>query len=300
MPTTAVSPRALILLFVLTILWGTNWPLFPLAMREVSVWTFRAITVLGAAAILIAVARFRGMSLLVPRPLWPTLIAASYSNLLIWNIATAYSSIMIPSGQSAMLAYTMPLWTAMISVLVLGHRLTGRLVLALALGACAVVFLMIPNFAAYANAPAGVALGLLAGLGWAVGTLVMKRRPIDVPVTVFTAWQLIVCGLPILIFALILGDRQWYWPSWPSVAVIAYITVVPMALGNVLWFSIVGLLPANLAGLSAIMVPVVAMLTGAVMHGEPLGPRQWLAMTFSVAALSLALFKPADPKKLAQ
>ena len=74
--------------------------------------------------------------------------------------------------------------------------------LALALGVCAVVFLMIPNFAAYANAPAGVALGLLAGLGWAVGTLVMKRRPIDVPVTVFTAWQLIVCGIPILIFAL--------------------------------------------------------------------------------------------------
>ena len=296
MSASSVSPRALFLLFVLTILWGTNWPLFPLAMREVSVWAFRSISVLGAAAILLSVARFRGQPLSVPRSLWPTLFAASYSNLLIWNIATAYSSIMIPSGQSAMLAYTMPLWTAMISVLILGQRLTGRLLLALLLGGFAVVLLMVPNFAAYANAPAGVALGLLAGLGWAVGTLVMKRRTIDVPVTVFTAWQLIVCGVPILMFALILGDRQWYWPSWTSVAVIAYITVVPMALGNVLWFSIVGLLPANLAGLSAIMVPVVAMLTGALLHGEPLGPRQWTAMIFSVAALSLALFKPAEPK----
>ncbi len=293
MATSAVSPRALALLLVLTILWGTNWPLFPLAMREVSVWTFRSVSVLGAALILLLVAYLRGQSLKVPRELWPTLLAASYSNLLIWNIATAYSSIMIPSGQSAMLAYTMPLWTALISVLVLGQRLTRRLLLALLLGAFAVVLLMVPNFAAYADAPAGVALGLLAGLGWAVGTLVMKRRTIDVPVTVFTAWQMIVCGIPILLFALALGDRQWFWPTGPSLAVIAYITVIPMALGNVLWFSIVGLLPANLAGLSAIMVPVVAMLTGAFMHGEPLGARQWLAMLFSVGALSLALFKPA-------
>jgi drug/metabolite transporter (DMT)-like permease len=59
------------------------------------------------------------------------------------------------------------------------------------------------------------------------------------------------------------------------------------------WFSIVGLLPANVAGLSSIMVPVVAMVSGAIVHGEPLGPLQWLAIAFTVAALSLALLRPA-------
>lgn len=289
----AVSSRALILLFFLTILWGTNWPLFPLAMKEVSVWTFRAVSVLGATAILFMVARARGQSLQVPRELWPTLVIASYSNLLIWNIATAYSSILIPSGQSAMLAYTMPLWSALISVLVLGERLTPRLMLALALGAGAVVLLMAPSFSAYAQAPLGVALGLFAGLGWAVGTLVLKRHTIKVPVTVFTAWQMLVCGVPIALAAIVLADRPWTLPSGPSIAVIAYITIVPMAIGNVLWFSIVGLLPANIAGLSAILVPVVAMITGAALHGEPLGLRQWCAMILSIGALSLALLRPA-------
>jgi drug/metabolite transporter (DMT)-like permease len=56
----------------------------------------------------------------------------------------------------------------------------------------------------------------------------------------------------------------------------------------------VGLLPANVAGLSAIMVPVVAMISGAIVHGEPLGALQWLAIALTVAALSLALLKPAD------
>ena len=294
MPTTTFPRRAPLLLLLLTILWGTNWPLFPLAMREVSVWSFRSVSVLGAAAILLAVARARGQSLAVPRELWPTLVVASFSNLLIWNIATAYASILIPSGQASMLAYTMPLWSALISMLFLGERLTARLTFALLLGSAGVGLLMAPNFQAYAKAPVGVLLGLLAGLGWAVGTLVLKRRAITVPVTVFTGWQLLVCGIPILLVTLAQPGHSWSLPSAASIAVIAYITIIPMALGNVLWFSIVGLLPANVAGLSAIMVPVVAMVTGAWIHGEPLGPGEWLAMALSVAALWLAVVKPAQ------
>ena len=52
------------------------------------------------------------------------------------------------------------------------------------------------------------------------------------------------------------------------------------------------LLPANVAGLSSIMVPVVAMVSGAIVHGEPLGALQLVAMACSVGALSLALLKP--------
>jgi drug/metabolite transporter (DMT)-like permease len=44
------------------------------------------------------------------------------------------------------------------------------------------------------------------------------------------------------------------------------------------------------------MVPVVAMISGAIVHGEPLGPLQWLAMLCSASALSLALLRPAGPK----
>jgi drug/metabolite transporter (DMT)-like permease len=60
-----------------------------------------------------------------------------------------------------------------------------------------------------------------------------------------------------------------------------------MGIGNVAWFAIIGLLPANVAGLSSIMVPVVAMISGAIVHGEPLGVLQWLAIACCVAALSL-------------
>ena len=293
MTASAVPRRALILLAILTLVWGTNWPLFPYAVREVSVWTFRAIAVFVAGVAVLIVARLRGQSLAIPRRHWPTIGTATCFYLVLWNIASTYAAILIPSGQAAVLGFTMPLWAALISWAVLGERLSGRLALAVLLGGAAVTLLMLPNFANYARAPLGLALGLLAGLGWAIGTLILKRGKVEVSAMVLTGWQLLFTAVPTTIGALILGDGHWFMPSWQSIAVIAYIALVPMCIGNVCWFAIVGLLPTNVAGLSSILVPVVAMISGAVVHGEPLGAMQWLAMLCCVAALSLALLKPA-------
>jgi drug/metabolite transporter (DMT)-like permease len=60
------------------------------------------------------------------------------------------------------------------------------MLLAIGLGAAAVLLLMARSFEAYAQAPLGFGLGLLAGLGWAVGTLILKHKHVDVPATVLT------------------------------------------------------------------------------------------------------------------
>jgi drug/metabolite transporter (DMT)-like permease len=288
-----IPPRALVLLPILWLVWGTNWPLFPLATREVSVWTFRAVSVFFAGAALLVAARAMGQTLAIPRKYWRTITVATFFYLVVWNIASTYSALLIPSGQSAVLGFTMPLWSALISWAVLGERLGRRLVLAIGLGAAAVTLLMWKSFAAYAQAPLGLALGLAAGIGWAIGTLILQRGRVQVPATVLTGWQLLITALPITIGAFVFGDHQWFVPSWTSIGLIAYITLVPMCIGNLCWFSIVGLVPAHVAGLSSILVPVVAMVSGALMHGEPLGPVQWLAMVCSAAAMWLALFRPA-------
>jgi drug/metabolite transporter (DMT)-like permease len=288
-----VPPRALAMLVVLTLVWGTNWPLFPLALQEISVWTFRSITAPVSGLILLAVARLRGMPMTIPREHWPTIGLASFCYLVVWNICSTYSALLIPSGQAAVLGYTMPLWSALLSWALLGERMSRRLLLALALGMAAVALLMVPSFGAYANAPAGLALGLLAGLGWAVGTLILKRRRIDVPVTVLTGWQMLVVTVPVCMVALVTGTREWFVPSTQSIALIVYITLVPLCIGNVCWFSIVTLLPASVAGLSVIAVPMVAMVSGAWLLGEPLGPLQLAAMALCAASLGLALLRPA-------
>jgi drug/metabolite transporter (DMT)-like permease len=290
--TSAVPARALLLLGILTLVWGTNWPLFPLAVKEVSVWTFRAVALLIAGPLLLAVARARGLSLVVPRQHWRTLALATLFYLVLWNIASAYAAVLIPSGQAAILGFTMPLWLALISWAVLGEPMSRRMLAAIGLGALAVGLLMVAGIDAYRLAPLGFFLGLLAGLGWAIGTLILKRKPIDCPALVLTGWQLIGAAIPTTLGALVLGQGPWFWPSWTTVAVIGYIALIPMSIGNLAWFAIVGMLPANLAGLSSILVPVVAMISGAVVHGEPLGLLQWGAVVCCVGGLSLALVRP--------
>ena len=291
----SIPPRALALLAVLTLVWGTNWTLFPLAVQEVSVWTFRALALPVAGLTLLMVARLRGLSLRIERRDRPTVLAASLAYLVVWNIASTYAAVMIPSGQAAVLGFTMPLWAAVISTAFLGERLTARMVAALALGGSCVGLLLYAGRDAYALAPAGFALGLLAGIGWAAGTLILKQRPPQAPAMVLTGWQLLISSVPVLLGAFVMGQGPWFMPSWTSVAAIAYITLVPMCIGNLAWFSIVGMLPAQVAGLSSIMVPMVAMVTGAAVRGEPLGPLQWAAMACCAGALWLAL-RPRGPK----
>lgn len=290
-----IPRRALFMLVILTLAWGTNWPLVPYAVREISVWTFRGIVMLGAGLTLLVLARMRGMALTIPRRYWKTVGLATFSYLVIWNVAGTYAAVLIPSGQAAVLGFTMPLWGALIAWAVLGERLSPRLRVAVVLGGVGVVFLIVPGFNAYATAPLGFSMGILAAIGWAIGTLILKRGSVLVPVMVLTGWQLVLGSIPISIVALAISDSPWFMPSWQSIAVIAWIMLVPMCIGNVYWFSIVGMLPANVAGLSSVMVPVVAMVSGAIVHGEPLGPLQLLSMLSCAAALVLALGQRARP-----
>ncbi|MBA2964035.1 MULTISPECIES: DMT family transporter [Ramlibacter] len=290
-----MTHKALPLVLVLTLVWGTNWALFPFAVQEVSVWTFRSVSMVLAAAGLLAFARLRGQSLRIPRAKWPALAAASVLYFVVWNVASTYSALLIPSGQAAILGFTMPVWTVLIAWLLLGDRPSPRMWLAVVLAALAVLLLAIPAREAYRDAPAGFVLGVAAGLGWAAGTVVLKRAAVSAPALVLTAWQLLVAAVPIGLVALWVGHGQWFVPSWTSVLVIGYITLVPLAIGNAAWFAVVGLLPATVAGLSAVLVPIVAMVTGAIVHAEPLGPFQLGAMLCSGSALFLALAK-AKPR----
>ncbi|HEY8047555.1 MAG TPA: DMT family transporter [Ramlibacter sp.] len=281
--------KALPFVVVVTLLWGSSWPLFPVAVREVSVWTFRSVSMIASAIALLLMARVRGEPLRIPREHWGTIVAASLSYIVVWNTASTFAAVLIPSGQAAILGYTMPIWTALIAWLVLGQRPTARVLLALVIGAAGVLLLVWNGVDAYARAPLGFALGLLAGIGWACGTLVLKARPVPTTPLVLTAWQVLVAAVPMTIAALAFGSYQWFVPSMATVASIAYITFVPMAIGNAAWFSIVRMLPANVAALSSVLVPVIAMIAGAIVHQEPLGMIQWISMACCSAGVVLAL-----------
>ena len=286
---TRVSPKVLALLGALTLVWGTNWPLFRIALDELPVWTFRTVVLATAIVMLLAILLVRGESFAVPRGKWPALIAASAMNIGIWNIATSLAVLYIPSGHASVLAYTMPLWVALLGFAVFGQRLTPRLLAAIAIGAAAVVALMAPNFRDYAQAPLGLFWGLLAGFCWAVGTFIVKRTAWPGMGLSLTFWQVAICLPPIALGALLFDGLPTHWPSTRALVATIYTGAIPMALGTAAWFALVKLLPAQVAALSSIAIPIVAIVSGILILHEPLSWLQAAAIASTVISLWLAL-----------
>ena len=284
-----VSPKVLALLALLTLVWGTNWPLFKIALDELPVLTFRSIVLITGMVVLSAILLVRRESFAVPKGKWPALIAASATNIFIWNIATSLAVLYIPSGHASVLSYTMPLWVALIGFAAFGQRLTGRLLAAILIGAAAVLALMLPNFGSYAHAPAGLFWGLFAGFCWAVGTFIVKRTAWPGMGLSLTFWQVAISLPPVLLGALAIDGLPDHWPSAKALIATIYTGAVPMALGTATWFALVKLLPAQVAALSSIAIPIVAVVGGVMLLDEPLSPLQAVAIASTVVALWLAL-----------
>ena len=273
----------------LTLVWGTNWPLFSIALAELPVLTFRSTALIVATVVLYVIVRLRGESLAVPKGRWLPLIVASTLNLFIWSVATSLAVLYIPSGHASVLAYTMPLWVALIGFVVFRQRLTGRLLAAIVIGASAVVALIVPNFGSYANAPWGLFWGLFAGFCWALGTYVIKRTTWPGMGLSLTLWQVVISGPPTILGALLIDGLPTHWPSTPVLISSLYTGAIPMALGTAAWFTLVKLLPAQVAALSSIAIPIVAVISGVLFLHEPLSPLQGVAIASTVVSLWLAL-----------
>ena len=79
------------------------------------------------------------------------------------------------------------------------------------------------------------------------------------------------------------------WPSAKALTATIYTGAIPMALGTATWFALVKLLPAQVAALSSIAIPIVAIVSGILILHEPLSWLQAAAIASTVISLWLAL-----------
>ena len=277
------------LLLALTLMWGTNWALFRVALDELPVLTFRSGALLSGVIALGLIMLLRGESFAVAKGKWPALILAAAMNVGVWNVATSMAVLYLPSGHASVLAYTMPLWVALIGLAVFRQKLTGRLLAAIAIGAAAVIALMLPNFASYAQAPLGLFWGLLAAVCWAIGTYVVKRTDWGNFGIALSFWQVAITVPQVLLGMVLIDGLPTHMPSTPTLVVMIYTGSLPMAFGTVVWFALVRLLPTQVAALSSIAIPIVAIVSGIVLLHEPLSALQAVAIASTVISLWLAL-----------
>jgi drug/metabolite transporter (DMT)-like permease len=290
MSDTGTLPRSTwLLLAILTIGWGMNWPMIKLGLADIPVWSFRTGCVAAGAAGLLSIARFTGLRIAVPRGEWPALIALSLCNVTLWNVLVTYGVKMLPSGRSAILAYTMPLWTVLLSALFLDERLTPRRLAGVALGMIGLGLLLANEFTALEAAPLGALLIEGAALSWATGTLLMKKYPSTLPTLAFTGWNMLIGGIPLALGAVLLEHDQWRPIGLPSAIGLVYNMLVAFIVCYTIWFLVVRLAPAGASALGTLLIPVVAVFSGMLILGEQPRWSDFAALALILAALATVL-----------
>jgi drug/metabolite transporter (DMT)-like permease len=290
---------ALWLLAILTVVWGLNWPIMKVGIEGVEPWTFRAFTTIFGGTAMLATALLTGQRVRVPWDQFRLILLIGPVSIGGWMVFSALGLQHMASGRAAIAAYTMPLWAVIFARLVLGEPVTWRRASGLAIGLAGMVVLMSGDLKSIGESPLGVMYMLLGAITWGGGTVLFKRAPWRVPVLVIIGWQMLVVGVPITIVAFLTESPRLDYGGWAWFAV-AYQIFVGALIGNYAWAKIVTLLPAGVAAISSLIIPVIGVLSGALVLGEPITWRELTALACVVAALAVVLVKTGVSPKAAR
>jgi drug/metabolite transporter (DMT)-like permease len=252
-------------LIVLSLAWGYTWVLAKQGLVYAPPFAFAAQRCVGGALALFLALKLLGRPLHLVAP--GKTLGIALVNVAAFLIFQTWALVEGGAGKTAVLNYTMPIWTLLMAWPFLGERIRGVQWLA---AACALagLTLIIGPWSMQASLLSKL-LGLMAAVSWAIGTILIKRLQsrCKVDLISLTAWQLLMGAVPLVLLAVVVPDRSTVW-SAPYIGILAFTSIVSTALCWWLWIYILDRAPAWEASLSVLGTPVVALLSSRLLLGE--------------------------------
>ena len=284
-----IAPAGLMFLAITSVGWGFNWPVTKYLLSELPPLTMRGATGVIGASLLAGLAVLRGQSLRVPSELWPRLVLAAFLNVACWMTLMGLALLWLPAGEAALIAYTMPVWASLLAWPILGERPNLLRVISLVMAFAGLAAIMGGNgFAASAAKMPGIIMALGGAIGFAVGTVLSKKLPLSLPPLSAAAWQIGIGCLPVAVVGLFVEKADVAALSSLAWILLAYSTVIQFCVAYVSWFAALARLPASVAAMGTMAVPVIGVVASAVALHEPLGVGQITALVFTLAGVVLA------------
>jgi len=269
--------------------WGFNWPVTKFLLGELPPLTLRGLTGVLGAVLLAALALLRGQNLRVDRALWSRLMLAALLNVTGWMVLMGLALLWLPASETALIAYTMPVWASLLAWPVLGERPTLLRTVSLVMAFAGLAAIMGGNgFSASAAKLPGIVMALCGSIGFALGTVLAKRLPLDMAPIPAAAWQIGLGCFPVAIVGLAIETTDLARVSPIGWWLLVYSTVIQFCIAYVSWFAALARLPASVAAIGTMAVPVIGVVASAIALHEPLGPIQIVALLFTLAGVVLA------------
>jgi len=298
---TRVKGRDLVLLLVLGAMWGSSFLFIKVAVVEVPpafvVAARLFFSVLTLVAALPLLGRFVGERTgAIPRAarLWRPLLVLGLFNAALPFFVISWGTQFLPSGTAAILNSTVPLFTALLALSLpwfAGERLGALGVAGFLLGIVG-VGVLVGGFGGLVEGTSGTRSEALAGAGailvgsasYAVGGLYARRSMKDVPVTVSAVGQSaggLALVLPFAAFAL--PERL---PSLPVLGALAGLGVIGTGFSLLLYFRLIANVGPTRTSTVTYLVPVWALLYGAMLLGEGITARSILGLVLILAGVA--------------
>lgn len=271
--------------------WGLNWIAARFILETLPPWTMRALGIgLGAVTLFVAAA-VSGMPLGIPRGDRLKIVVAGFFNVAAFGAGSAYAQVYGTTARAIVIAYSMPIWSALLARVVLKERLNALTLAALALCLAGLAILILPL--ARGGFPTGALLALACAWSWAAGTVYLKWARIGAPVLASAAWQVLTGCLMLVIGMFVFEGLPRLWPLPGSViACIAYNGPIGMGLAYFLWFVAVRRLPTSTASLGTLLVPIVGVLGSTWLVGERPSLTDVIGFACIFAAAASVLLQP--------
>jgi drug/metabolite transporter (DMT)-like permease len=286
-------PRALVLAAFATVyvVWGSTYLAMRVAIETLPPFLMAGCRFLAAGGVLFALLRFRG----APPPgiaHWQNGMISGFLLLVTGNGLVVWAEQTVPSGLTALLVGLTPAWFALIDWLMPGgQRPQMRAIVGILVGFGGMTLLVLPHHTPAQGAslnPWGVLALVAAGISWAGGSLFSKHHSRTESPWMTAALQMLCGGAALIVLALLTGEFKQgnlSHVSTQSLSALLYLIVFGSWIGfsAYVWLLMVSK-PSHVATY-AYVNPVIALLLGSILLGEPLDGRVLLAAAIILAGV---------------
>jgi drug/metabolite transporter (DMT)-like permease len=268
----------------LALIWGYNWVAMKVGIGHAQPFMFAALRAFLGAVVLFPLMVFLRRPLRLQAPLFTSLIGvlqtAGFVGLTMWALESG------SAGRTSVLVYTMPFWVLLMAWPILSEKVRGAQWLAVTLALIGLVCILRPWH--LAGTLSSSVLAVAAGFAWGLSAVMVKlmQRHHKVDLLSFTAWQMLIGAIPLIIIALLTFESA---PDWTGsfIAALAFNVLPANALAWILWLYALRTLPAGTAGVGSLAIPVVGVLSAWIQLGERPNSLEALGMLLIICALAV-------------
>jgi drug/metabolite transporter (DMT)-like permease len=224
--------------------------------------------------------------------MWGKVAMLALFNCTGWNGLLLFGLQQLPAGRAVILAFTMPAWSGLFSLLLLHEPLSRRKVVGLVLGMLGMALLLADDVRHLGRAPVAALLVLGASISWALGIVLVRKWKLPLSQTVVSGWMILIGWVPLAILAPFFGPVLLHDISGEAWFALLYNVFLAGTLAHWAFYRLARALPVAVSSMSSLPVPIVGVLSGMLLLGERPGISEWIALLLVVAAMIAVLWTP--------